>query len=165
MWLRQTWHQSSWSGFDFDKRKNFMVCKWSADWGTMNTALQNTALLDLMNFHFMSVDLGCVSVSRHVSFPLTCTSFLPLPPSVSPSWIVIGPHVPVSLFTLASCFLSAYWNFTCAFCSEKAVRQSVAPGGTRCFSSSIVSCVGTVKKTPASLQIEIWWENTMEARQ
>lgn len=87
MWLQQTWHQSSWSGFDFDKRKNFMGCKWSADWGTMNTALQYTALLDLMNLHFISVDLGCVSVSRPVSF---------LSPSPSPV-PHFCPSLPLSL--------------------------------------------------------------------
>lgn len=37
------------------------------------------------------------------------------------------------------CFLSAYWNFAFTFWLEKTVRQSAAPGGARCISSSIVS--------------------------
>lgn len=172
MWLQQTWHQSSWSGFDFDKHKNFMGRKWSADWGTINIELQYTALLDLMNFHFISVGLGCVSVSRPVS---SCLVLSPSPSPVPhfcpslPLSLRLGSYlVPTFLFAcfpVYLCFLSAYWNFTCAFCSEETVRQSAAPGGTRCISSSIVSCVGTVIKTPASLEIEIWRDNTMEAWQ
>lgn len=100
----------------------------------MNTALQYTALLDLMNLHLISVDLGCVSwLCLPVSFPLTCTSFLPLPPSVSPSWIIFGPHIPVSLFTFAFCLLTGISH---AHFVQKKLSDSQQPQAERAVSAA-----------------------------